>query len=117
MMERAVFSWDGDNAPGFDGWHKPEERWNGFACPYFDLDTVRAIAFAAAELADDEPDAYDVVEIRDDGTVWVTSTSDVEPYEVPTTEHGGQTLYGVGAWCWTWDDLRTLMPDPTEPDA
>jgi len=119
-MERAVFSWDGEHAPQFVGWHFPEERWNGFAVPWFDLETVREIAAATAELGE----GYDVVEIRDDAdapegvSVWITANpDDGHTYETETTTtRDGQTLYAVGGWCWTWDDVRTLMPDLTEPD-
>ena len=120
-MERAVFSWDGDNAPEFDGWHNPEERWNGFAVPYFELDTVREIASACNAMRADDPDAYDVVEIRDytepDKGVSVWVHTDDDAYEVETrTLADGQTVYSVGGWAWTWDDVRTLMPDLTDPD-
>ncbi len=107
-----MFGWDGDDVVTFAGWHEPSERWNGWACPFFDLETVRAIADATTAL-----DGRETVLIREDGSVWLSTSSEDEPYQVETRRLAdGETVFGVGAGAWVWDDVSQIMPDLGDPD-
>lgn len=94
--EKGRFRFDDDREPWFDGWYKPESRWNGWANPYF--------------TAEQRKQVLDFFNRRDH----INFTSD-EEFEDPeynhwieiaerkeTNEHG---LYGMG-WGLTWSEEK-----------
>ena len=85
----------------------PADRWNGWACPWFTLDAVRAIAEKYNAAAD--PDDGEFVQITD-GTdpnrpeiVLVSRDDDGENREVlDAIDSEWGLLWPVGAYGWTW---------------
>lgn len=80
---------------------RTDVRWNGWACPYFDLDQVRRIAAMV------ESDETRIVVDGDEVTVLSDYGDGFEPELVEPV--GG--LYAVGAWSWTWTELPDDAPD------
>ncbi len=74
-----------DSVDAYEGWHDPDIRWNGFACPLFERTEADRIAeafglrYATVEDAyHDQTDAY------------------------TCTQRDGLDLYAIGAHGWTW---------------
>jgi len=97
----------------FAGWHDPANRWNGFAVPFFTLDTVRAIA-GVVNPWHDSGDSPERIDIDDIGRVWCVSTycdgdgesrDEVEPVCVD-----GIDVFPVGGWAWTWEESGDACP-------
>lgn len=97
-FEDAEFSWDGNQ--WFKGKHRPSINWNGFACPYFDYDTAKAI-LATCE---DSKVHYDA-----DRDMWVHEYMDDPPFEYEGILFDGVKMYAIGAWNWTWS-ARPIEP-------
>jgi hypothetical protein len=89
---------DAEFACGDDRWykgkHRPSIRWNGFACPYFDFETSKAILEG---LGDDSKVHYD--ETRD---MWVHAYMTDEEVEYEGLLFDGVKMYAIGAFNWTW---------------
>lgn len=100
-MERALFTIDGET--DFEGWHDPTERWNGFACPRFPLDTVARIAeWLRAENARGE--AQEEIVVDGDRVVvrWLDGEDEGEGEALAPVLVDGTPLYPVGSYGWTW---------------
>ncbi|WP_324787145.1 hypothetical protein [Streptomyces sp. H51] len=103
----------------------PTNRWNGWLCPRFDLDTVRKIAARTQEMADEYGhDTYDTVHVIDGdarrsehrAVVLVVRWQYLggEPGEevehaVSVISPDADGLYGIGGGEWTW---HAAAPDP-----
>jgi hypothetical protein len=78
-------------------------RWNGWAVPFFTLETVRVIAGAVSADLDDPTTVT-----LDDGGVWLRGQWE---YEDPRGERidpvmiDGVAHYGVGAMSWCWHEV------------
>ena len=119
-MNKATFTLDGEGS--FVGYHEPDVRWNGWACPFFPIESVREIAALTAQMAAEMPEEdFDVIEVDDDGRVFYTSRECGRVEERPCFEqaHRGQALYAIGAggWCWSekvanpGEDCGTYVPE------
>jgi hypothetical protein len=86
-----------DDIETFDGWHDPDVRWNGFACPLFERDEADRVAQAFGLLYAESDDAY-----SDETDAYVG------------TQREGVHLYAIGAHGWTWVEAEcdwTSSPD------
>ncbi|MFC1415402.1 hypothetical protein [Streptacidiphilus cavernicola] len=104
-----------DDLGPFDAKVDPTDRWNGWLCPYFTLDTVRVLAARTQELAaQDDNDTFDTVHVIDGGTddngkpraivvhiSWQHFTDDPE-HAAGFVAPNSEGLYGIGAAEWTW---------------
>ena len=89
----------------FAGYDRPGQRWNGFACPLFPLETVRQIAALTRKYAAEMPgEDIEIISIDADGNVWNTC-GDYKVREVPhETEHG--PLFSIGSYGWIWAEVE-----------
>lgn len=116
------FAWD-EEENSFFGWYHPEERWNGFAVPAFDLiEGIRLLLWQNAQPGAGTPDnysllAYDRVNdcfIIDDRNVYPEQTWEdldrcsgfdslcrVAGESEPALKH----LYAIGGYNWTWSEV------------
>lgn len=86
-----------DDGPLFDGWHKPESRWNGWANPFFTSET-RLKILATFNTIDDDHGFRSKEEYNDpDCNHWIEIAEDKQP-----NKHG---LYGMG-WGLTWSEEK-----------
>ena len=100
-LRAGTFYLDGYPEDRFEGFAREDERWNGWACPFFPGEGAHRIAdfFAGLESSgvayraeyDREADAFRFWD--PDGDHW-------DEYE--SVEVGGRTLYPIGAYAWTW---------------
>lgn len=95
-LVRDRFTFDGETF--VDGWHDPSVRWNGFACPFFDLVGVRAIGDMIASFSDG--DDWETVTVRD-GVAYYESY-DGDEYVCDPVTVDGVKLYPVGSHGWAW---------------
>ncbi len=88
-----------DDGPAFPGWHRPDVRWNGWACPTFDRPTVDRIgAWLSADPGTEaywDGDTFNVAR-ADDGEL------EPEGFD-PVTDDRSQ--WAVGAFCWVWSEV------------
>ena len=98
---RHTFSLAGEGM--FWGVHRPNETWNGFACPYFSLSEVERIA-TLVDMMNSYVDELCVVVVRGDVVVIREAPYDGEITETPvaTITVDGETFYGVGTFAWCW---------------
>lgn len=78
-----------DCGEAFEGWHDPDVRWNGFACPLFERTEADRVAGAFGLRYVDADDAY-----RDDTDLYAG------------TDQDDLHLYPIGAHGWTWWDVE-----------
>lgn len=117
-LRRGVFvaDWlaDGDS---YEGW-TDGDNWNGWACPLFERDEAERLAEYLNSVGEGITpivfDGYNFVTIHDadegypDDERW-------EPW--PTIVRDGKTLYGIGAWCWTWDEADDATVEHVDDDV
>ena len=103
------FSLDGEVL--LAGWHDPTLRWNGFACPYFPIESVREIKVLMDKLAKQYPDDIETIEIDDDGKVFMVNEYDGRVEEKPVNDRHrlrddpsfpDVPVYSIGAFAWVW---------------
>ncbi|MDA0320393.1 MAG: hypothetical protein O3A90_14075 [Proteobacteria bacterium] len=86
-----------DDGPLFEGWHKPESRWNGWANPFFTAETKGKI-LATFNCIDDDLGFRSEEEYNDpDINPWIEIKENKQP-----NEHG---LYEMG-WGLTWSEEK-----------
>ena len=80
--------------------------WNGWATPYFELDEAMRVMQGFNETAE-YPMQYD--EVYDQFYILDTETTELEVWkgENCQTAEGMKHLYGIGAYCWVWDEETT----------
>lgn len=92
----------------FEGWHDPEDHWNGFGVPSFDRDNALKVIAWVADYEDSEASPRTTFR-WDDGNLIMTETyDDEEQYE----QHIGPDAHGrywIGASSWTWNEIQ--VPD------
>jgi hypothetical protein len=94
-----------DAGAAFRGYHDYFRRWNGWACPYFDL-------FEAQRLVKIFHD-YDGCSATWDGDVIVIVGNDGEeerwePQTILDSLHyEGRTVWAIGSHSWCWNDIET----------
>lgn len=102
-MKQDVFRIDGiDEGTGYVGWHNPNFRWNGWACPYFTFETCQQLSEWVNAGAKDDPSLERFYAI--DGKVW--HELDGERYDCPTRVVDGVTLFAPDGWVWYADSDR-----------
>mgnify|MGYP003139636141 CR=1 FL=1 len=100
-----TFTLGGDDSDLFSGWHDPSQRWNGFATPMFDLQTVRKIASLIDRWAKEAPDVdMCLVEIDDAGQVFYVSDWGRDVIR-PVVMLDGEPLWEIGMGAWTWQEM------------
>lgn len=80
--------------------------WNGWATPYFELDEAMRVMQGFNETAE-YPMKYD--KVYDQFYILDTETTELEAWkgENYQTTEGMKHLYGIGAYCWIWDEETT----------
>ena len=117
------FSIDGEDR--IFGWHNPTLRWNGFACPYFPIESVREIKAWLDKVAAETPrEDVQRLEIDSDGRVWWAEDEyDPRIEEKPVnTEHRLRDdpsfpdvpVYSIGAFGWVWLEHHECWCDEPE---
>lgn len=79
-------------------------RWNGWATPYFEKDEALAVMHDYNECAEN-PMEYD--EVYDQFYILDKETAELETWkgEKLNTDEGIKHLYGIGAYCWMWEEI------------
>ena len=103
----------------FEGFHDPEIRWNGYACPLFTFEVAEQVAAVVTRSFATNPDA-EVVVYNPDTDVFVEYLAG---YNHPRTGDGaedggpspcetfepmrmaGQKLYSIGGFEWCWFEV------------
>lgn len=87
-----------------EGIHDSQQRWNGWACPFFTLEETQRIADAINANNDTRDDTHEDIIIRDGVVFSEFHDGDYhDTEEVPSIVHEGITFYGVGAGSWVWE--------------
>jgi hypothetical protein len=110
--------------PALDCYTRPGDRWNGFVTPRFEREAADAVAWATNEgIGRDQEQGLDPEENylawydRDADAygfcpLWASGTDEAKEY---TDYYDGfdavvdgrpVRLYAIGAWAWTWEDVR-----------
>lgn len=97
----AFFSIDGGKE--YEGVHRPNVRWNGWACPYFTFETANTL-LTELEIPFKYNEERDMFEVEDQSY----------PEEGPDQYEGllfdGVKRYAIGAWGWVWDARKNRRP-------
>lgn len=84
------------------------ERWNGFACPYFELNMAKEIAVQFARIHEDDAHSWDAEYDPEEDIFRFYDPAYSEPEEFgPVEVGGGEKLYPIGAFSWTWREKAT----------
>jgi hypothetical protein len=103
MFYRRRFSIEDWLGP-FEGWTS-DERWNGWACPYFEfdsamkiMDTWNTLTFCGAVFESRYDESQDVFRFYE------SSGGDWDHFGPESIEVAGKSIkvYPIGAFCWTW---------------
>lgn len=100
-MRKSVFT-IGEYPKAYIG-YTSGKRWNGWATPHFELEEAKRVAEGFNECAE-YPMQYD--NIYDQFYILDTETKELETWkgiDIHTAE-GIKHLYGIGAYCWVWDE-------------
>lgn len=100
-MRKSVFT-IGEYPKAYIG-YTSGKRWNGWATPHFEFEEAKRVAEGFNECAE-YPMQYD--NIYDQFFILDTETKELETWkgiDIQTTE-GIKHLYGIGAYCWVWDE-------------
>ena len=105
MMHKTVFT-IGEMPQAYIG-YTGNERWNGWACPYFEVNEGMEILKAFNECAE-SPMYYD--EVNDTFRVDGTDDTDAEVWKGREyqTADGIKHLYAIGNGSWVWDDESVM---------
>lgn len=100
-MRKAIFT-IGEEPQAYIG-YTSGRLWNGWATPHFALDEAKRVAEDFNKCAE-YPMQYD--EIYDQFYVLDTETKELEKWQGIDyhTDEGIKHLYGIGAYCWVWDE-------------
>lgn len=92
-MKQTVF-----NIDGFKGayiGYTFGDRWNGWACPYFE--------FAEAERIMHNSDGQMTYDKDTDTFTFIIDEDNMDSWQ--GFDRDGKHLYGIGAYSWVWDDM------------
>jgi hypothetical protein len=113
-LTKAVFDIS-DQFGGVIGIHNPDNNWNGFAMPFFPMQSVLILQNVTNLWAATDMDSSVVITVDDDG-VWELDTDnldempDARGYLVGNITVDGVTYYAVGdSWAWEVIDQTTDM--------
>lgn len=106
-VEPSTFSWDDGNL-SFAGWHNTEERWNGWARPYFALDQARAITEHINGNESPTQFAWD-----GDRLLWKEEDGDWDEIHCTTLRINGDEVktWPIGSGYWTWSAVNDFDED------
>lgn len=101
MLKKAVFT-IGQYPKAYIGYTNGD-NWNGWATPHFTLEEAKRVAEGFNECAEylmEYDSIYDQFYILD------TETKELETWKGIdyVTAEGIKHLYGIGAYCWIWDE-------------
>lgn len=102
MLRKTIFT-IGDESKAYIG-YTAGRLWNGWATPYFEKAEANKVMEEFNKCAE-FPMQYD--EVYDQFYNYVEGFEDYEFWkgiDYPTTE-GIKHLYGIGAYCWIWDEV------------
>lgn len=97
------------------GWTRGE-RWNGWACPRFELAEARRIADWNNDAAGDWRFTFDEATATftlHDANYEGEEPERFEPFTLETTD-GPRVVYAMGAWAWCWDEVPETRDDDEE---
>lgn len=100
-MHKAVFT-IGDYPKAYIG-YTSGRLWNGWATPYFELEEAKRVAVGFDECA------INPIFYNEESKAFYTFGTDsiaaeIWKEETIQTEDGIKHLYGIGAYCWVWDE-------------
>jgi hypothetical protein len=103
MSRYVVESFVLDDLGEFDGVHIPSERWNGFACPLFTLDTCREIA----EVINALPYGEEIIRVTDSQVFSIyTGNGEEEILEIEPLSIAGADFFPLGSHGWVWISIN-----------
>ncbi|MCS3645420.1 hypothetical protein [Salinibacter ruber] len=106
-LRKAQFYLDIDPEETFEGYTKGD-TWNGWACPYFEKDVAEQVAEHYSELHRYEGEEEYWAEYAAEKDVFAFyDTQSEEPQEFGAVQVGGEKLYPIGAYCWTWVQIAS----------
>ena len=87
-----------------------DQRWNGWACPWFTEGEARKIAAVSRAEYDRDPDAtQEYVDVREDASpverfvMLAPAENGDRGFPEASVNVDGVWLYGIGAGNWTWE--------------
>lgn len=87
-----------DESASIPAYVDPNDRWNGFACPYFRKEDVRLINDMLSEFGSTEHIEYDAD--NDSFVCFNESKAEIERFAGEDID--GMHLYPIGAGSWVW---------------
>lgn len=109
-----------DDSKFYEGWHNPQHRWNGWACPWFSKETLLEIAADIALILDDNPTSDSVVFGWFETDGYDPNTDKLEDYNVVhdriTPEHHipHTFIYCIDGICWDAYTAEEMLDDLIE---
>lgn len=102
-MKKDIFRIDGGT--GYEGYHNPRQRWNGWCQPYFTYEVCQQLSTWVLKATKDDPYAEKFYAI--DGEVF--HEHEGERYPCATVIIDGVTHYTTDGWVWDCDsDLEEV---------
>lgn len=104
-MRKATFWIDEDGE--FEGYHDPENKWNGHAVPYFTKETAEKVLETIAKEYRLNPDVkpseqfYWGFNSHDNYFLYANAYGEGSEYVYPI-QYEGQDLYCIGGYEWAW---------------
>ena len=100
-MHKAIFT-IGEYPKAYIG-YTSGRLWNGWATPYFEKEEAIKVMEGFNECAE-FPMQYD--EVYDQFYILDSESGELEKWEktIAITAEGTKYVYGIGAYCWTWDE-------------
>jgi hypothetical protein len=89
----------------FEGWHDPDNDWNGFATPSFDRTNATKVIAWVTQAEGDWADPTTTFRWDDDVLLMTETHSPGEKYvtRIEPDDHG---RYPIGAYSWTWNEIH-----------
>lgn len=102
-MESALFTID--DIITVNGIHDPQVRWNGWACPFFPLESVQTISDYFGSLNEYEYEDClqgGIVRVVDGVPHWVHMEDTETMFPISPVSIDGTDYYDIGSngWCW-----------------
>lgn len=103
IQEKAYFNIG--NSEYYEGYHIKDERWNGWARPYFEKCIaelfVNNLATRDFQIVYDKyTDCYICKTLEND----IVTATDIAEKKIINTKEGAKKVYDFGSIGWTWDD-------------
>lgn len=103
IQEKAYFNIG--NSEYYEGYHIKDERWNGWARPYFEKCIAELFVnnFATRDFQivyDKYTDCYICKTLEND----IVTATDIAEKKIINTKEGAKKVYDFGSIGWTWDD-------------